>query len=165
MKKWWIFVSALFIIIIAGTVILVVIPAPTANAPTTDAVNISATSTPASLDDLIVVTSPLPNAVISSTTVTITGKARGNWFFEASFPIEVFGDPAEGLLGNGIGQAQGDWMTVDYVPFTATVHILPTIQTPGETLHILLKNDNPSGDPAKQKTLDIPVHFSENYKI
>ena len=161
MHKGWILVAVLFVIIVIGTLVLFFIPARTAKAPTTGI----ATTTPASLDDLITVTSPLPNSSISSTTITVTGKARGNWYFEASFPIEVFGDPAEGLLGNGIGQAQGDWMTTDYVPFTAKVTILPTIQTPGETIHIILKNDNPSGDPAKQKSLDIPVQFSKNYKI
>ena len=161
MHKGWILVAVLFVIIVIGTLVLFFIPARTAKAPTTGI----ATTTPASLDDLITVTSPLPNSSISSTTITVTGKARGNWYFEASFPIEVFGDPAEGLLGNGIGQAQGDWMTTDYVLFTAKVTILPTIQTPGETIHIILKNDNPSGDPAKQKSLDIPVQFSKNYKI
>jgi hypothetical protein len=163
MKKGW--VLALLVIIIIGLVLLVVLPAPAANAPANSSATTTPVATQASLGDLIVVTSPLPNAIISSTTITITGKARGNWFFEASFPIEVFGDPAEGLLGNGIAQAQSDWMTTDFVPFTATVKLHPTIQTPGETLHIILMNDNPSGDPAKQKRLDLPVQFSENYKI
>ena len=35
---------------------------------------------------MIHVTTPLPNANISSPLV-ISGEARGNWFFEGSFPV------------------------------------------------------------------------------
>ena len=160
----------LAVIIIVGAIILFAVPAPTANAPTggiatTSTSNGTTSSTTTAMGDLIQVTSPLPNSIISSTTIVITGKARGSYFFEASFPIEVYGQPQEGLLGNGTAHAEADWMTNDFVPFTATIHLLPTIETPGETIHILLKNDNPSGDPARQKILDIPVQFSKDIKV
>jgi len=162
-------VLLLAVIIIVGAIILFVIPAPTANAPTggiaTTSTSNGTTSSTTAMDDLIQVTSPLPNSIISSTTIVITGKARGSYFFEASFPIEVYGQPQEGLLSNGTAHAEADWMTNDFVPFTATIHLLPTIETPGETIHILLKNDNPSGDPARQKILDIPVQFSKDIKV
>jgi hypothetical protein len=47
-------------------------------------------------------------------------------------------------------------MTTDYVPFTATL----TFTAPAtHTGTLILTNDNPSGDPKKQKELDIPVEF------
>jgi len=38
--------------------------------------------------DLITIETPRPNSKIESP-VIITGKARGYWFFEASFVVEV----------------------------------------------------------------------------
>lgn len=67
-----------------------------------------AACTPATVADIIV-DSPAPNAVISSP-LTVTGTARGTWYFEASFPVRLLDD-----LGNELAvapaQAQGDWMT------------------------------------------------------
>ena len=97
MKKGWIIVSALLVIIIIGVVILVVVPANTANAPTnkgTTPTTTPVTTTPpvtdnsAALTDTIVVNSPAPNATITSP-LTITGKARGSFYFEASFPVKL----------------------------------------------------------------------------
>lgn len=39
-------------------------------------------------DDLIVLTSPQPSTRITSP-VTLTGKARGYWYFEGSFPVSI----------------------------------------------------------------------------
>ncbi len=152
MNKGWILVAALFVIIVIGTLVLFFIPARTAKAPTTG----TATTTPASLDDLITVTSPLPNSIISSTTITVTGKARGNWYFEASFPVKLK-DANGTVIAQGPAQAQSDWMTTDYVPFIISLTF--PAQPTGSKGTLVLMNDNPSGDPAKQKELDIPVIF------
>src|SRR6185436_9671606 len=57
--------------------------------------------------------------------VEVSGMARGNWYFEASFPVEVV--DADGTsLGKGPVQAKEDWMTTNYVPFQGTV----TFSTP-----------------------------------
>src|SRR3989344_6744359 len=39
-------------------------------------------------EDLIVVELPFPGAVVGKE-FSVVGKARGNWFFEASFPVYV----------------------------------------------------------------------------
>lgn len=135
----------IFIIIAAGALFL--IPSPV-RAPTT-------LTPPASLENLIVVDSPLSSSTISSP-LTITGKARGTWYFEASFPIVILGEYGS-VLGRGQAQAQGDWMTEDFVPFKATITFGEDPAT--NQGYIVLKNDNPSGDPAKQKELDIPIVF------
>jgi hypothetical protein len=94
---------------------------------------------------ITVVTSPL----------TITGTARGNWFFEASFPI-IIKDADGSVLAQGHAQATDDWMTTDYVPFTATVTFTKPKTATGM---LILKNDNPSGDPVNDKMMTIPVTF------
>ncbi|MBP9747389.1 hypothetical protein KBD13_00420 [Patescibacteria group bacterium] len=124
-------------------------PAPVETPSTT-----STSQLPATKDDLIRVDAPLPTTVIQSPTV-ITGEARGPWYFEASFPIEIR-DANNVLLGQTIGQAQADWMTVDYVPFSATL----TFTTPTTaTGTLVLKKDNPSGEPQNDNALIIPISF------
>lgn len=105
---------------------------------------------------LIHVTSPLPSATISSP-LTITGEARGYWYFEASFPVELT-DVDGNTLAQGIAQAQSDWMTEDFVPFVATLTFTPPI---GDTHgFLLLKKDNPSGEPANDAMMQIPILFA-----
>ncbi len=148
----WHAVSLFGIIIVVAVLALLFIPKP-AQAPG------GVTPTPASLDDLIVVDSPLPGATVSSP-LTITGKARGNWYFEASFPV-VLTDWDGRIITQGIAQAQGEWMTADYVPFTATLTFNPP--TPGDPAanrgSLILKKDNPSGLPQNDAALELPVLF------
>ncbi len=109
---------------------------------------------PASKDDLITVNAPLPGATVTSPLV-VTGEARGNWYFEASFPVEIR-DANQVLLGQGVAQAQTDWMTVNYVPFTL---ILPFTTPTTSTGTLILKKDNPSGEPQNDNQLVIPIVF------
>jgi hypothetical protein len=104
--------------------------------------------------DMIEVDAPLSGDTITSP-LTVTGKARGNWYFEASFPIELK-DGNGTVIATGVGQAQGDWMTTDWVPFTATL----TYTAPAtENGTLVLHNDNPSGLPENDKNVEIPVVF------
>ncbi|MEI6711445.1 MAG: Gmad2 immunoglobulin-like domain-containing protein [bacterium] len=104
---------------------------------------------------VIEVTSPRPNDSIKSPLI-LTGKARGSWYFEASFPIELR-DANNVLIAKAVGQAQGDWMTENMVPFTATITF--PAQPQGSHGMITLKNDNPSGEPEKSMMFDVPVTF------
>lgn len=89
--------------------------------------------------------------------LTITGKAVGNWYFEASFPVEL-------LDGNGKSmmivpaQAQGDWMTSSFVPFSVMLSFSKPATATGT---IVFKNDNPSGLPENAKEVRIPIRFVE----
>ncbi len=112
------------------------------------------TNVPASKDDLIIVTSPLPNIKITSP-LTITGKARGGWYFEASFPVKIY-DANGKELGQVAAQAQGDWMTTEYVPFVATLTFDKPTTATGK---LVLQKDNPSGLPENENQLEIPVTF------
>src|SRR3989339_374420 len=102
--------------------------------------------------DLIRVDNPAPNQLIQGP-FTVTGQARGYWFFEASFPIKLYDGNGQ-LLATAIAQAEGDWMTEDFVPFTANVNFDGSLTTEGV---LVLEKDNPSGLPANADEIRIPV--------
>jgi len=106
-------------------------------------------------DDLIQVYSPGPGDYIESP-LTIFGQARGNWFFEATFPL-VLVDWDGLIIAEGYATAQGDWMTIDYVPFTAELEFVrPIVKDNGV---LILRKDNPSGLPANDDALEVSVFF------
>ena len=108
----------------------------------------------AELSNLIVVDYPRPNQWIGSP-VLIEGQARGFWYFEASFPIELVGDNGK-FLGEGIAQAQANWMTEEFVPFSLELSFIKPSSQIGD---LILRNSNPSGLPENAKELHIPVRF------
>jgi hypothetical protein len=105
--------------------------------------------------DLIKISSPLPNQIINGT-VAITGQARGIWFFEASFPIKIV-DNKNKELAAGLATAQSDWMTENFVPFTASLSLPATDASSG---FIIFQKDNPSGLPANDDSFSLPVKFT-----
>lgn len=105
-------------------------------------------------DDRINVTVPFPKSVVSSP-LSIMGSARGFWFFEASFPIELY-DANGKILGTAVATAGSDWMTEDFVPFAATL----TYENPTtDTGKLVLRKDNPSGDPVRDDSVTVEVRF------
>jgi len=104
--------------------------------------------------DLIRIDSPRPNQIIKSP-LSITGQARGNWFFEASFPVVLLDDKGA-TIASGIASAKGNWMTEDFVPFEAKLEFSAAIEGRGE---LVLKKDNPSGLSQYDDQLRVPVVF------
>lgn len=104
--------------------------------------------------DLIKVSTPLPNAIVSSP-VIITGEARGTWYFEASFPARIY-DANKKLLGSAPAQAQSEWMTTNFVPFKTTLSFSKPTTATGT---LVLVKDNPSGLPQNDNSISIPVVF------
>jgi hypothetical protein len=102
--------------------------------------------------DMIFVSNPYPGAVVGKT-FKITGEARGNWYFEASFPVEVRGKNNE-VLAQLPAQAQGDWMTTNFVPFSVDITVPQSYIGPAT---IILHKDNPSGLPENDAMLSIPI--------
>jgi len=117
--------------------------------------NSSAASSSVSMqeNDDVVVDSLMPGDTVTSP-LTVTGEARG-WYFEASFPVRL-------LDGNGNeiaiapAQAQSDWMTSDFVPFSVTLTFAPPSTATGT---LVLEKDNPSGLPENADSISIPVTF------
>lgn len=105
--------------------------------------------------DLIVVWEPHPNDIVTSP-LSITGEARGTWYFEASFPIEL--QDADGnVIAQGHAEAQANWMTEDFVPFLAELEFTAA---PGVTDGVLyLRKDNPSGLPEHDDAVWMLVQF------
>lgn len=104
------------------------------------------------------------NQVIKSP-LTIEGKARGAWFFEASFPIALV-DEFNNHLAVGIAQAQGDpatgevnWMTEDFVNFEAKIEFVAKEDIKG---FLIFRKDNPSGLPENDKEFTVPVNIAKS---
>ena len=100
--------------------------------------------------------SSLSSSAAISSPVTITGEARGQWYFEASFPI-VLVDQDGKVTAEGHAQALSDWMTTDFVPFEAKIEF--TKPPYGKSGMLMLKKDNPSGLPENDAAIEIPVSF------
>jgi hypothetical protein len=92
--------------------------------------------------DSIQVVLPFPNAVVGKD-FSVIGKARGGWFFEASFPIEVLDKEGKTLaVGIANPQNEADWMTTNFVNFKADIKIPQSYIGPAT---LVLKKDNASG--------------------
>lgn len=105
--------------------------------------------------DLIRINTPRPNQIVSSPLV-ITGEARGNWFFEASFLVFLT-DWDGRIIAQGIAQAKGDWMTTNFVPFEAVLTFTVDKDVYSNKGSLILKKDNPSGLPQNDDALEIPI--------
>ncbi len=103
----------------------------------------------------IIVNYPQPNGSVGNP-LAVEGQARGNWFFEAVFPVRVLDDKGK-ELGRGTMQALSDWMTSDLVPFKGEVNFRITGVKNGI---LVLEKDNPSGLPENAGKIEIPILFS-----
>jgi hypothetical protein len=108
-------------------------------------------------DDIIALASPLPGDMVASP-LTITGQARGTWYFEGDFPVElVDGDGTQ--IAIHYATAQDEWMTEEYVAFESTLEFtVPAGVTEGV---LILHRDNPSGLPENDDRIEIPVVFAQ----
>ena len=105
-------------------------------------------------NDKIRLTAPLAQAIVSSP-LTVSGEARGTWYFEASFPVRLV-DANGGELAAAPARANGEWMTTDFVPFDVVL----TFSIPATaTGTLVLVKDNPSGLSANADSVSIPVRF------
>lgn len=98
--------------------------------------------------------SPQPNALVRSPLV-VTGEARGTWYFEANFPVRLL-DGHGREIAVSPAQAQGDWMTTEFVPYAASLTFDPPETATGT---LVLEKDNPSGLPQNAAMVTVPVRF------
>ena len=107
-------------------------------------------------EDLISVEAPMAYEEISSPLV-LKGKARGPWFFEASFPVRLIDENGKELTV-AIATAKTDWMTTDFVDFETELNFpIPATQKG----FLIFEKDNPSGLPEHADELRVPVVFSQ----
>ncbi|MFT5832173.1 MAG: hypothetical protein ACI9SY_000556 [Candidatus Paceibacteria bacterium] len=158
----YIFLGVMMIVVLGAMYIW---SAPMAEAPMLDAIvndsEVSPTQLVAMAAD-ITVNTPTINMLISSP-LTLSGEAKGTWYFEASAPVELL-DWAGVVIATGFVTATGDWMTVDFVPFTGTL-VFTSPYTPGDPVawkqgSLVFKKDNPSGEPQNDDQIIIPIQFA-----
>ncbi|OHB09375.1 MAG: hypothetical protein A3H52_03280 [Candidatus Zambryskibacteria bacterium RIFCSPLOWO2_02_FULL_39_26] len=104
--------------------------------------------------DLIQVTLPFPDAVTGKE-FKVVGRARGYWFFEASFPVEVL-DRNGNSLGIFVAQAKDEWMTENFVPFEVDIVVPQFYIGPAK---LVLKKDNPSGLSEYDASISFPINI------
>jgi len=102
--------------------------------------------------DNITVELPFPGAVVGKK-FSVIGEARGTWYFEASFPVVLL-DRYGKILTQTPAQAQGEWMTNDFVPFKADLSSPGSYEGPAT---LVLKKDNPSGLPQNDASISFPI--------
>jgi hypothetical protein len=105
----------------------------------------------------LIVDSPAPGDVISSP-LEMSGMARGTWFFEGDFPVDLMNKYGK-IIGQGFVTAQGEWMTEQFVPFTGTLtFVKPDTKESGL---LVFRKDNPTGLPEHDDEAAIPVFFMQ----
>ena len=106
------------------------------------------------LQDIIRSTNPRPYQKVTSP-LSLTGTARGTWFFEAQFSGKIVDDTGQ-ELGVGIITAQGEWMTEEFVPYSGEIVFTTPSTAKGK---LILEKNNPSGLPEHDASLNIPITF------
>jgi hypothetical protein len=101
----------------------------------------------------VIISQPPENQKVASP-FTVSGQAKGNWFFEATLPIKLE-DRSGGLIASAQARAQSDWETDKLVPFSATLSFTTTA-TSG---YLVISKDNPSGLPQNAASVKIPINF------
>ncbi|MBU0964619.1 Gmad2 immunoglobulin-like domain-containing protein [Patescibacteria group bacterium] len=107
--------------------------------------------------DLITISTPRPNDVLTSP-IIITGQARGTWFCEGSFAIQLK-DVLGVEIGTAIATSSSDWMTEDFIPFEATLTFTEPAYGPG---NLYLNKSNPSDNIDLSDQLIVPVDLPLN---
>ncbi len=101
------------------------------------------------------IASPAANSKIASP-LTVKGKVPAGWMFEGQFPIKLT-DASKNIIASASAKEMtpGSWTNGKPVDFQATL----TFTTSEKTGFLILNSDNPSGDPAKAKSFELPVSF------
>ncbi len=94
--------------------------------------------------------------LVNNNNLKIEGEVIGGWFFEASFPAELWDQQGRRFVWS-IATTQDDWMTTDLVPFEITFEIPDNYQI--ENAILVLTKDNPSGLPEYDDALAWPIHL------
>ena len=111
----------------------------------------------------IIIESPKANEIIDSPLI-IKGKARGNWFFEATFPVTLV-DWDGKIIAESYVEAKDNWMTEDFVPFEGKLEFKNPSFPNTNIKHfshrgtLIFRNSNPSGLLENQYYFELPIRF------
>ena len=104
-------------------------------------------------DDLVSF-SILPGSKVSGI-IKLSGSVKNAYFFEGNILVNIV-DTNEKVLKVGHGTATSEWATTGPVSFEAT---LDFSGLPKGSAYIEIRNDNPSGISANDKSILIPVNI------
>jgi hypothetical protein len=101
------------------------------------------------------VSEPITNSTVKSP-LLVKGKVPAGWMFEGQFPIKLT-DANKKVIITGIAKeiVPGSWQNNSPVDFQSSL----TFGVSTGSGYLILENDNPSGDPSKNKTFEVPVNF------
>jgi hypothetical protein len=105
--------------------------------------------------DVVSVVSPRTGSRVTMP-LSVSGSARGQWFFEGSFPLELLAEDGRSIARGNVN-AVGEWMTTDFVPFKATLTLDPASASYQGAATLVLKKDNPSDDRSRDDSLRMPL--------
>lgn len=104
--------------------------------------------------EMIQVEYPKAGQIVSSP-LKLRGKARGYWYFEGDFPVELR-DMDGNTLVSTYASAKSEWMTEEFVPFESKLAF------DAGNVHkgiLILHRANPSGLPEHDRSITIPLKF------
>ncbi len=111
----------------------------------------SATSEQDQADPKVTVMSPDLTQPLKSP-VTIHGKVSGAFFSEGVFPVVLLDSQGQ-EIGRSLAHADGEWMTIDPVPFTVELSFTAS----NTAAQLVFRNDNPSGLPENDRSQSFAV--------
>lgn len=100
----------------------------------------------------VILDSPKTGEAVSSP-ILIQGRARGFWFFEAIFSVWLIDDAGNELAIDYV-EAEGEWMTGDFVQFKGSLNFKVNTTT---NATLILEKANPSGLPEFEKKIKVPI--------
>lgn len=108
--------------------------------------------------ELITIDSPEAGDEIQSP-LLVSGEARGQWYFEANFSVEIK-DEAGNVLTEAPVQADGEWMTEEFVPFSEEIEF-DASQAETSDGSVVFHRANPSGLEENADSVSVPVTFAD----
>lgn len=110
-------------------------------------------------NEQIIIENPESNQIISSP-INLEGQVRGTWLFEATAPV-VLVDWDGRIIAESFIQAEGNWMTENFVPFSGEIEFeepedLGDFSDRGT---LIFRKANPSGLPENDDAIEVNVRF------
>lgn len=109
--------------------------------------------------DKIKINYPKLGQTISSP-LQIEGEARGNWFFENQFLVTLT-DWDGRIIGEAIASSNEDWMTEDFIPFTAELEFEVPEEIYNVRANLIFQKSNPSGLPENSDSLEYLIYLNK----
>ncbi len=106
----------------------------------------------------VVVFSPQPHEEVTFP-LTVTGEARGNWFFEAELNLKLLDNDGNELVEWFATSQEEDWMTMNLIDFEGVIEEVPEGSTGGT---LVIEENNPASPEERGRdvwTFEVPVVF------